>query len=321
MALANWWGAPRHIGSHCRLSARLDKPFDYGVPVFEASQQMTVSLRGVMFQPPPMDRDGKNDPIIVTTNQFGASAPMSRLHFMKNDVPLGWQGAFFDDTILAVSDLRPEWRKLTLRVQVYDLDRIPTDLFQAVGVLAATSVSLAFPALAPFAGVGAAAIGPLTKLIDNLDKHDEIIDQRVALEISGPEQGDMLLQPGYYVCFAQAVNDSRALYINHQLRVLDGISEFTACSYAVLELEPAFTSDRVREIDQNAARLIAELDGKDTSGSAIEFLRSAVGTADKFRRLERAQGLIAKNPAMLTESDRMLLAELRNDPELAPFLR
>lgn len=282
---------------------------------------MTVSLRGVMFQPPPMDKDGKNDPIIVTTNQFGASAPMPRLHFMKNDVPLGWQGAFFDDTILAVSDLRPEWRKLTLRVQVYDLDRIPTDLFKAVGALAVTSVALAFPTLAPFAGAGAAVIGPLTNLIGNLDKHDEIIDQRVALEISDPEQEDMLLQPGYYVCFAQAVDDSRALHINHQLRVLDGINEFTKGSYAVLELEPFFTTDRVREIDQNAARLIAELDGKDTSGSAIEFLRSAVGAADKFRRLERAQQLAAMDPATMTESDRILLAQLTSDPELAPFLR
>lgn len=195
---------------------------------------------------------------------------------MKDNVPLGWQGDFFDDTILAVSDLRPKWRKLTIRVQVYDLDQIPTDLFKGVGALAASaasSIALAFPTLAPFAVAGAAVIGPLIHLIGNLDKHDEIIDQRVALEMSNPSYGDMLLQPGYYVCFAKPMDNSRELQIDHTLRVLDGVNEFTECSYAVLELEPFFTSDRVREIDQNAARLIAELDGKDASGSAIEFLR------------------------------------------------
>ncbi len=321
MALIHWWGAPRHIGSQIRLSSRLDELLEPAEHVFEASQQMKVSLRGVMFQPPPLDKNGRNDAIIVTTNQFGTSAPMPRLHFMKDNVPMGWQGDFFDDTILAVSDLRPEWRKLTIRVQVYDLDQIPTELFKKVGALAATSVALAFATLAPFAVAGAAVIGPLTHLIGNLDKHDEIIDQRVALEVSDPGYGDMLLQPGYYVCFAKPVDNSRTLQINHALRVLDGGNEFTECSYAVLELEPSFTSDRVREIDQNAARLIAELDGKDASGSAIEFLRSAVGAADNFRRLERAQQIIAKNPVEVTESDRKLLVELRSDPELAPFLR
>lgn len=321
MTQIHWWGASRHIGSQTRLSSRLDVPFAPDVPVFEASQKMTASLRGVMIHKPPMDRDGKNDLIIVTANQFGERTPLTRLHFMKDNVPLGWQGAFFDDTILAVRDLRPEWRKLTLRVRVYDLDRVPTALFKAVGSLAATSVLVAFPFLTPFAGAAEAAMGSLTNLIGNLDKHDEIIDQRVALEISDPDHGDMLLQPGYYVCFAQPVDDSRALQINHQLRVLDGVDEFAECSYAVLEIEPSFTIDRTSELDQRASRLIAELDGKDASGSAIEFLRSAVDAVDKFRRLERAQQINAKDPAELTESDRILLADLRSDPELASFLR
>lgn len=40
---------------------------------------------------------------------------------------------------------------------------------------------------------------------------------------------------------------------------------------------------------------------------------SRVG-ADNFRRLERAQQIIAKNPAELTKSDRTLLAALEGDP-------
>ena len=321
MSLIHWWGAPRHIGSLTRLTSRLDMAFAPDAPVFEASQKMTVSLRGVMLHKPPMDRDGKNDLIIVTTNQFGDNAPVTRLHFMKDNVPLGWQGAFFDNVVLAVRDLRPETRRLTLRFQVYDLDRVPTALFKAVGAFAVSSALAAFPYLAPFAGAAATAIGPLTDLIGNLDKHDEIIDQRVALEISDPEHGDMLLQPGYFVCFSQPVDDARMLHINHQLRVLDSVNEFTECSYAVLEIEPAFTIDHTRELDQRAARLIAELDGKDPGVSAIECLRSAVDAADKFHRIERAQQLMARDPGELTESDRILWEELRSDPDLAPYLR
>lgn len=320
MAQIHWWGAPRHIDASIPLNPRLDDLFTQGVPIFESSQKMTASLRGVMVRHPALDRDGKNDLIVVTTNQFGDRAPTPRLHFMKDDVRLGWQGAFFDDTVVAVSDLRPGWRRLTIRVQVYDLDRIPTELFAAVGSLAATSVAVAFPQLAPFAGAASTTIGPLISLIDNLDKHGEIIDQRVALELSDPGYGDMLLQPGYYVCFAQPVEDSRPLSINHQLRVIEQGDEFTACSYAVLEIEPSFTIDRTHNLDQDAAHLVAELDGKDASSSAIEALRAVVDAADKFRRLERAGQLIAKNPAELTESDRKLLADLKLDPELAPFL-
>lgn len=158
---------------------------------------MTASLHGVMLRHPALDRDKKNDLIVVTTNQFGDRAPTPCLQFMKDDVCLGWQGAFFDDTVVAVSDLWRGWRRFTIRVQVYDLDRIPTELFDAVGSLAATSVAVAFPQLAPFAEAASTTIGPLVSLIDNLDKHGEILDQRVALELSDTGYGDMLLQLGY----------------------------------------------------------------------------------------------------------------------------
>lgn len=99
------------------------------------------------------------------------------------------------------------------------------------------------------------------------------------------------------------------------------MNEFTDCSYAVLEIEPAFTIARTRELDQRAARLIAELGGKDPDGSAIEFLRSTVDAADKFHRIERAQQLMAQDPEKLTKSDRVLLEELRSDLDFAPYLR
>lgn len=65
---------PRHIGSQTRLSSRLDELLEFaGTPraCFRGFTADDGLARGVMFHPPPMDKDGKNDVIIVTTNQFG----------------------------------------------------------------------------------------------------------------------------------------------------------------------------------------------------------------------------------------------------------
>ncbi|GAH53710.1 unnamed protein product [marine sediment metagenome] len=67
------------------------------------------------------------------------------------------------------------------------------------------------------------------------------------------------------------------------------------------------------------AKLIAELNGKGQSGkAALEFLRETLDTYDKFRRLERARELKAKET--LSESEQELLQELTSDEALAPFL-
>lgn len=321
MSELNWWGTRRYIDPQSPLTPRLDQPFEGGVSIFEASQKLTVSLRGVMFNPPSRDlSDGKNDVVIVSQNQFGGKAPLTRLHFMKDDTPLGWQGSFFDGTILAVPDLRPEWRSLTIRLQAYDVDRISPELFALVGGAAVVGTAIAFPQLAPFLGAGSTVLPSLGKLISQLDEHDEIIDQRLSLEISESNHGDALLQPGYFVCFGQPQIDTARLYLNHQLRVLDEYGEFKACSYAVLEIESKFTIDREQELTEHAARLIAELDGKDTSQSTIDTFRDVMGSADNYDRLKRGHELIKKGMENLTDAERDFVNELFSNPDTSIFM-
>lgn len=321
MSELNWWGTRRHIDERSPLTPRLDRPFAEDILTFEPSQKLTVSMRGVMFNPPARDiSDEANDVIIVTQNQFGGKALLTRLHFMKDNVPLGWQGSFFDGTILAVSDLRPEWRRLTVRLQAYDVDRIPPELFALVGGAAFLGTAIAFPQLGPFLGAGSTVLPALGKLISELDKHDEIIDQRLTLEISEANHGDVLLQPGYFVCFAEPQADTSRLYLNHQLRVLNESGEFKACSYAVIEIEPTFSIDREQELTEQAARLIAELDGKDATQSGIETLRAVMDSADNFDKLTRGHELIKKGIVNLTDTERDLVNELLNNPATRPFM-
>ncbi|WP_428265339.1 hypothetical protein [Haliangium sp.] len=315
MTTRRWWGAPVQLGDAAPLQ-RLDTLFSPDEPVFTAAQPLTVRVRGIMIRE-DMDWSfrGDNDIAVVTTFQFGAEPPVQRLHYMKNSVPLGWQGAFFHDTVLSLRDLTDSI--LTLRLQIYDMDGVSEALVQQI-TDAANSVAVAFPQLARYAGALAMLAPGLVGLVDNLDAHDQILDQRLKLELDEPGTGHALLQPGYFVCFKDP--HEQELSLNADLRVVDADgNEYTAASYAVLEVARAFHEHYEWEIDQRIAKLIAELEGKGQSGkAAIEFLRQTLTAYSRFRRLERAQELKSKPSRSPAEQD--LLDELTQDPSLSPFL-
>lgn len=318
MLKVKWWGAPTQIGESVALSGRLDQLFPR-TATFENTQPLTIRVRGVMiaedYDWAPGD---KNDIMIVTTTQFGSEPPVQRLHFMQHNVKMGWQGDFFNDLVLAIRDFKIENKILKLRIQVYDMDGVEEGLVQAVRN-ASGSVAVAFPHLAPYAAAVSFGVPALLNLVDNLNDHDRIIDERLTLELEEPERGHRLLQPGYFVCFKKPVEEG--LFLRSDLRVLqtDRRTPFEDCSYAVLEVERLFHAQREWEIDQKAAKLIAELNGKGQSGkAALEFLRGTLDTYDKFRRLERARELQAKKT--LSEDEQKLLQEITSDEALAPFL-
>jgi hypothetical protein len=293
--------------------------------------------------------------MIVTTTQWGAEPPVQRLHFMQDNVEPGWQGDFFDDIVLSVNDLNTDRNKrLTLRIQVYDMDRFDVGLVTAVAG-ASQSVAVAFPQLAPYVAAVSFAAPALAKLVENIDDHDKIIDERLALEIAAPGTGHNLLQPGYFVCFRQPQpeDDIHRLYLDNRLRVVGVVDkdeiEFCETSYAVLEMEDQFLADREREIDQKVAKLMAELGGKGQSGrAAIEFLRETMDLYDRYRRLQRARHFklrqeeaaavqaelantelsVEKKEELearakeleLTEEEATALTELEDDENLKPFL-
>lgn len=123
MVSTHWWGTAIAVGDQASLSPDLDELFDANVPVVGPSQPLTVSLRGAMVHE-TLDTNKTNDLIIVTTVQLGDTPPVPRVHFAQNDVKPGWQGDFLDAIVVTVSALPVEWRRLTVRTQIYDLDHV-----------------------------------------------------------------------------------------------------------------------------------------------------------------------------------------------------
>lgn len=300
---------------------------DYFFPEnqFHAAEPITISLRGVNVVENmdarwnPMD---KNDLMIVTLSQFGKEPPVKKLHFMKDNVDCGWQGDFFSDIIVAMRDFKDLSNDLVLRVQVYDMDKYDKSVIDSVCNIA-QSTAVAFPALAAYVGAASMGAKAAANLIDQIDNHDMIIDQRIRLEPVESHIAHNLLQPGYFVCFRRPVKENEAKYLDSQLRVLDGNKEeFKGCSYAVIDIQKEFRQNPEIEIDQKAAKLASELEGKGQSGkAALEFLKDTLDTYTKFRNLQRAKELEEKEKAgTITEAEKNLLSELKDNKDLKPFL-
>jgi len=327
MSDVKWMCAPSQIGESVALSDRLDRLFKDS-SVFGNAQPMTVRVRGVMILEKydwlPWD---KNDVAIVTTSQFGNEPPVQRLHFLQKDVEKGWQGDFFNDVVLTIRDFNVEKNMLIIRIQVYDMDGIDPGLIEAVSNMS-KSVAVTFPHLAPYAASVSFGSSALLKLVENINNHDQIIDERLTLEVMEPEKGHKLLQPGYFVCFNKSVGEG--LSLNSNLTVLNpDQTVFEDASYAVLEVEREYHGQPLLEIDQKAAKLIAELNGKGQSGkAALDFLRDTIDYYNKYKKLERIRDLKSKEElskdkssgVTFSDEEDKLLKELAVDTELAPFL-
>jgi hypothetical protein len=285
--------------------------------VFGAAQPLTVRLRGAMIGE---DLDwgpfGGNDLLIVTKFQIGDEPPVERLLFMESDTEPGWHDDFFNDVVLSTGDFTGE--RLTLRLQVYDVDHVDRGFVESVRRLSERAAIL-FPQQALYAGLIDFAAGSLVELVNNVDDHDQILDERVTLEVAEPETGHKLLQPGYFVCTREPVeSDLRQGGESVRLRDAEGAA-YDGGSYAVLEIQRAALGDRRFEIDQKAAKLLAELHGKGQSGTpSVSFLRDTLDAYTRFRKLERARELQSRDD--LTDDERRLLEELRSNEALRPYL-
>lgn len=363
MSTTRWMGAASIIDDQAPLTHRLDQIFSASQDdqiascCFADAQPLTVRVRGVSlvgsYEWRPAD---KPDLMVVTVHNFGSEPLATRLHFMQDNVDLGWHGDFFEDTVVAMRDFKASTKqRLTLRIQVYDMDRFDADLVKGVTQVA-SSVAVTFPALAPYAAGISFGAPVLMTLIENVEQHDRIIDDRTILEVSKPGTGHNLLQPGYFVCFADPIDEDRSLYLTSNLRVVQTdpsdpakAQAFAECSYAVLEVQKEFSAGHDWEIDQKINKLISELNGKGQSGrAALDFLRDTMDTYDRYRRLQRArelqlrqrkaQGLAARlstadlsaeakqgleaefKAASLSADESRLLEAYAKDENLAPFL-
>jgi len=322
-----WQGTDRRFKEESEESdelRRLDKKYPHESK-FVAADPLRIRLRGAMIRE-NLDRHKirpsrrNNDLIIKTRWSFDNEAPVDRLHFLKADQELGWFDDFFDDLVVLKRDIMPT--RLHLRVQVYDIDGLNDEFVSNVREFA-NSAAVVLPMLAPHANLIHLGTNLLVDLVDNIDQHDEILDERVTFEIEEPRTGHKLLQPGYFVCFREtAVRGD--LELRHDLRVLQDGQLYQDGSYAVFEFDrPKHILDdeemHRQVIDQKAAKLVAELDGKGRSSEPpLHFLRETLKAYSKYTKLERARAIQnSKNPTSAEES---LLKALRNNPDLEPYL-
>lgn len=90
-------------------------------------------------------------------------------------------------------------------------------------------------------------------------------------------------------------------------------------SYAVFGILRDNMVDRQYELNQRAAKLVAELKGKGQSQlPPIQFLQKTLYVYGKLRKLERARKLQDRDT--LSEAQQHLLDDLKSDPDLAPYL-
>lgn len=283
--------------------------------IFQSAQPITVRLRGVMVR---TDYEwalaGSNDLMIVTKFQVGDEPPVERLLFMQHDAQLGWQDDFFNDVIFSTRDFTGE--RITLRLQVYDIDNIDQGLVQSAKKLSKQVTS--FPVLAQYKPLVDVAFGPVVKLVDTLDDHDQILDDRVTLEIAEPGTGHKLLQPGYLVHSRNPIDTASEL--GNDLRIRDSNGDpYEESGYAVLEVRREALADRQYEIDQKAAKLVSELQGKGQSGeSALSYLRDTLRAYSTFQDLQRAHDLQSREN--LTDAQKRLLEDLKSAEYLKPYL-
>lgn len=284
---------------------------------FDNAQKMTIRLRGVMIRD---DYDGvlrgENDLMIVTKFQIGNEPPVERLQFMRKDTELGWHDDFFNDLVYSTQDF--SGKRLTLQLRVYDVDNVDEGLIGSVEQFAEQAAGL-FPQLAPYLGVVDFAVGPLVELVNNIDDHDEILNDQVTLE--PPQEGrggQKRLKPGYVVCSKDSIETGCTLGNDLRVRGPDG-KKHEDCSYAVFGLLRDHLVDRQYELNQRVAKLIAELKGKGQSKhSPIHYLQETLDAYNKFQKLQRAQELQAREA--LTAAQERRLNDLKSDEELKAYL-
>ena len=318
----HWWGAPEKIEDKVPLRSPVEQ-FP-GSKLIRRADPVTIFLRGVMIcEKYDADRlfgsKETNDLFVATTYQIGTEPTITTIHYIMENAELGWHGDFFSNVVVAEDDFTSD--HITLRLQVYDLDRY--DKYRSLIETAFKELSVVgfvFPILSQYLSQASSVSRQLLDIIDILDTHDRIIDERIRFAMAEPKTGQNVLQTGHFVCFRNEV-DAKNLYLDKNLRVVDEDGNlFDKCSYAVYSVTNEVYTDYRWKIDQKVAKLISELKGKGNSGeAAIHFLRKTLEAYTKYRKIERLIELKSKSD--LTEEEKKLLSRLEREIKEDEVLR
>jgi len=297
---------------------------------FKDAQKMTISVEGAWIRD---DNDnwpnGDNDLIINTRHQFSGRPIIDKIHFYKQEVPSPeWVGPFFHPVVYATNDFNEKIDSIMLRVRVYDEDGLGSDYgnkIESAISSAGSAAAIAFPIFAPIAGLSSGVGSALLKLVDELDAHDKIIEGEIRLSVNKPENNAFdLLQPGFFICFSKEIDASNLfLGIDRKLHTSnsDGALEYANHSFILLRVDRAYEEAPDFIIDEKSATLLSEIEsGKGERGTnALSFLTETLKAYNNFNRLKRYKEL-KDNIGNLTEDQKSLFDEIKNDPLLMPFI-
>lgn len=324
--MTNWLGSQLQIDDLVHLMS-LDEQFNPNVAPLKQAEKLTIEICGVMV----LERRDRtifrspintNDVFISSAFRYRNGEPeVSKMHFFQNRVPVGeWLHSLDNNVIISVLDFNNS--DIQIKIRIYDIDEhFDPAFFESLSRV--PMAALAFPSLAPYAAVGslAASLAPeIVRLIDQLDHHDKIIDERIRLEIRSPKEATPILQPGYIVCFSHDLKPEVAsnLWLCSDLHVFKNKNKeepFKDCSYAVLRIDRnTIEKYQEMEITQKAAKLMAELNGKGSGAKAsLDFLLDTVGIYTRYKKLERLTELQKKDPKSLAKEETELKNNLTED--------
>lgn len=306
LTLQNWWFSPVKIEESVKLQSSATKYISEDSKIITASP-FSVYLRGIYIDKSEDNEFWKirkkpsttNDLLILSNFQVGTAPTVTRFHYFKEKQKIGEViGNFFNTLVCSYSDFKDS--HLTLQIQAFDVDSYSSirEIFSGITKLAGNA-AVTFPVVSPYAtavGVTSSLLG----LIDNIDKHDLIMESNLRLEVTEENTGSQLLQAGHWVFFDKPQKEGIELDSNLQIK-----GEFHKSSYAIYSIKKEEAQEPQWELSQKIATLLSELNNKGNSGrSAIEFLRETMDGYVRYKKVKRYQELKEKKNLFEKTADR-----------------
>lgn len=325
--MSQWWFASENFTngfSELKSPAKADSENRY----YRDAQKLSITAEKAWIKD-NMDHlfNKDNDVIIASKYQIGSRRIVDKVHYLKKNYPKKKAiGPLFHPNIYATNDFKESNEAIILQIRVYDEDGLSNKEIETIqsslsGV--GTATSIAFPALAPIAGLATGVGNSLVSLVDTLNNHDRIIDGTIRLDINKPDnQGYDHLQPGFLICFGDDIN-GKEIYLGEDKQIYSGSNEkrpYEGSSYIIIRVRRAFLESPDYEIDEHSATLLTEIqNGKNgKSAKAISFVRETIDSYTKFKKLKRVKELKSKDT--LTNDEQELLDELITDNTISDFI-
>lgn len=329
---SQWWYAKPDFSDNnfSKLALPTDVHFSDDQRFFRDAQKLRITVEGAWVAD-DMDKGFRrdNDLVIATKFRIGKKPPVSKLHYYKRNCPAEhWENVVFHPEVYATEDFRESTGEIGLQLFVYDEDGLrPSEQEKMASAITAgtSAAAIAFPAIAPYAGLASGIINSLTTVVSKLDEHDQIVNAKIKLAVNRPDnQGFDHLQPGFLICFNGAVSASNlVLGEDKKLYYKDGskYKHYQHRSYAVLRVDRAGTMAPDFERNQKLATLLTEIENGKNGGakSALNFLEETMESYQNFKRLQRYTELKTKQSK--SDEETQLQSELESDPALAPFIQ